>query len=267
MVRYFAILVVAALCSSVATASVHLAILPAASAVQSGSEFDVELTVTEAGTEFNGFDAYVEFDPAVLTFIQLPAVSQQGPLMQEACGNSPFHNFQIAPDSTSVSVNYVLLCAGVSVTGPGVIYRLRFRAEAESGTTHLRLLEGTSFYNAGVRILPLVIDDAVVNIGSGTDVPPEPVETSLNLRAAPNPFNPQTVVYFDVPRSGPVSLMIYAIDGHRVVTLIDTFLVDGPHNVPWNGRDQNGQQVAAGIYRLRLEAAGLSEMRSVALVK
>jgi len=248
-------------------ADVRVAILPATNVVAPGATFDVEFSVTEAGSGFNGFDLFVGYDPAVLTFISQPAISQQGPLMQEACENTPFHVFQIAPDSTSLSVTYVLLCAGVSVSGPGVVYRLRFQAGSTEDTTQLKLLEGTSFYNAGIIISPLVTEDAVVDIVSGTSTPPEPVETGLNLRAAPNPFNPQTVVSFDLPRPGVASLTIYATNGRKVITLMDDFLNSGLHRVPWNGQDQSGRQVASGIYRVRLEAVGLSELRSVALVK
>ena len=59
-------------------ADVNLGILPAAVSVQPGEIFDVELTITEAGSAFNGYDAIVGFDPAVLTFIELPAAQQEG---------------------------------------------------------------------------------------------------------------------------------------------------------------------------------------------
>jgi hypothetical protein len=248
-------------------AEVEVAILPAENVVAPGATFDVEFTVNGTGSGFNGFDLFVGYDPTLLTLIAQQAIEQQGPLMKEACDNTPFHVFQVASDSTKLSVTYVLMCAGVSVTGPGVVYRLRFQAGLTEGTTQLELLEGTNFYNAGIIVSPLVTENAVVDIVSGTNTPPEPVETGLNLRAAPNPFNPQTVVSFDLPRPGVASLTIYATNGHKVVTLMDDFLGSGLHRVPWNGRDQNGRAVASGIYRVRLEAVGLSEMRSVALVK
>lgn len=248
-------------------AEIEVAILPAENAVAPGATFDVEFTVTDAGSGFNGFDLFVGYDPTLLTFIPQQATAQQGPLMQEACDNTPFHVFQVAPDSTKLSVTYVLLCAGVSVTDPGVVYRLRFQAGPAEGTTQLELLEGTNFYNAGIIVSPLVTENAVVDIVSGTNTPPEPVETGLNLKTAPNPFNPQTVVSFDLPRPGVASLTIYATNGSKIITLMDDFLNSGLHRVPWNGRDQNGRTVASGIYRVRLEAVGLSEMRSVALIK
>jgi len=261
------VLILSALGVSPLYAAIHVAILPASVAVEPGNEFVVELTITEAGSAFNGFYAIVGYDPDLLTFIEMPAVEQQGQLMQDACANSPFHSFQIAPDSTSLSISYVLLCAGVSVTGPGVIYHLRFQAGPQNATTALTLLEGTEFYFAGIIIPELFTEDAEVVIGTGTDVPPERPVNGLNLRAAPNPFNPQTVISFRVLQSSPTTLSVFSVDGRLVTELIDTVLDRGVHSIVWNGRDQYGKQLASSIYHLRLETSGQTEIRPIMLVK
>jgi len=113
--------------ASAVLGDIHLAILPSPVIVQQGEVFDVELTITQAGSNFNGFDAIVGYDPSMVTFIQQSPSIQKGSLMQNACVTD-FHQFSIASDSTYVSITYIMLCAGVSVTGPGVVYRLRFQA-------------------------------------------------------------------------------------------------------------------------------------------
>jgi hypothetical protein len=247
-------------------ADIHLAIQPAVSSVDRGEIFDVELTVTEAGSEFNGFDAFVGYDPSRLTFIQQTANSQQGSLLQEAC-STEFHNFSIAGDSTSVGITYIILCAGVSVTGPGVVYNLRFQAKYTDGPTSLSILPNTQFYNAGIFVTPLITEDGVVVIGTETDVPSEGLEMGLRLRAAPNPFNPQTVLSFEIPHPSSVNLAVYTTGGRRIKTLINAFMNQGPHEFIWDGKDQSGRRVASGSYRVFLEAAGLSKSMSVVLVK
>src|SRR5438093_988198 len=49
-----------------AAAGVRVALQPANSTVAPGSEFDLSMEVTEAGSNFNGFDAYIGYDPAAL---------------------------------------------------------------------------------------------------------------------------------------------------------------------------------------------------------
>src|SRR5512145_2614324 len=121
--------VLLALCAvSPAHAAVRVALTPALQTVAPGSDFDVFVDVTEAGSAFNGFDLVVGYDPAALTFLPLsPTTLQQGCLMtgacSGACGNT-FHVFGAAGDSLAVSD--VLLCNQFSLTGPGRIYKLRF---------------------------------------------------------------------------------------------------------------------------------------------
>jgi len=245
---------------------INLAILPQTVTVDRGDIFDVELTVTEVGSDFNGFDAFIGYDPTKLTFIQQSDGAQQGSLLQEACGTE-FHQFAIANDSTYVSITYIILCAGVSVNGPGVVYNLRFQAKYTDGPTSLSILQGTQFFNAGIFVTPLITEDATVIIGTQTDVPSERLETGLRLNAAPNPFNPVTVLSFDIPHSSPVTLAVYSPAGKRITTLVNAFLNQGPHELVWDGRDHHGRRVASGAYRVRLETAGQSKSMSVVLVK
>ena len=119
--------IVAALCvlaAGVATparAGIKVGLTPAIQNVSLGATFDVYIDVTEAGSEFNGYDAVVSWNPAQLTFLPLtPTSNQQGCLMtggcSAACGNT-FHTFSSAGDSLAVS--NVLLCNNFSLTGPG----------------------------------------------------------------------------------------------------------------------------------------------------
>src|SRR5512143_2432122 len=99
-------LLLAAACGS-AHAGVEVALSPASLTVTPGSEFDLEIRVTSAGSSFNGFDAVVGYDPAALTFLPASPLSlQQGCLMtgecSAACGNT-FHQFSSGGDSLRVN--------------------------------------------------------------------------------------------------------------------------------------------------------------------
>ncbi len=71
----------------------------------------------------------------------------------------------------------------------------------------------------------------------------------------PNPFNPMTTVKFDLPRSGRVQLSIFDLRGRLVRDLISGQMEAGSHDVVWNGRNDQGQTAAAGVYFARLSSA------------
>ena len=89
-----------------------------------------------------------------------------------------------------------------------------------------------------------------------------------DLRAYPNPFNPQTTISFSLQSSERVHLAIYDMAGRRVRTLFGgTDLGAGDHQANWNGKDQYGQSSAAGVYIFRLEAGDFSTSQRIMLVK
>lgn len=255
-----------ALSAGIGHAGIHLAIIPETINVQPGEIFDVELTITEEGSAFNGYDAVVGFDPAVLTFLQRPQSEQEGPLMTEACSNR-FHIFEVLPAGDALSLSHVLLCAGVSLTGPGVVYRLRFQAGESNTTTAISLLEGTTFFLAGMAVSPVITEDAVVEVGDVSAVLPERPASQFALRAAPNPFNPMTAISFTLPESGWAHLSVFNANGFRVKRLLDEYVGPGRQEYFWDGRDEYGRIVGSGVYLLRLDVAGQREIRSVTLIK
>ena len=78
-----------------------------------------------------------------------------------------------------------------------------------------------------------------------------PGEFSLSSNY-PNPFNPQTLITFILPKPAFVNLEIYNTLGQRVRNLTDGFRQAGTHSVTWDGRDENGRKVASGVYLYRL---------------
>ena len=82
----------------------------------------------------------------------------------------------------------------------------------------------------------------------------------------PNPFNPSTTIPYSLSTSGHVRLDIFNITGQRVTTLVDTHIAEGAHTVSWNGRDESGKAVGAGIYLYRLVSGDHSEARKMLLI-
>jgi hypothetical protein len=83
----------------------------------------------------------------------------------------------------------------------------------------------------------------------------------------PNPFNPSTVIRYDLPQDGNVRLAVYSLDGRRVATLEDGLVGAGTHEAVWQGRDDQGLKVPSGVYFYRLETPGYRETLQMVLLK
>lgn len=70
----------------------------------------------------------------------------------------------------------------------------------------------------------------------------------------PNPFNAGTMISWQMPHSGRVTIDIYDVIGRRVCRLLDQQQNAGIHSLRWDGVDQAGQIVASGIYFCRITA-------------
>jgi hypothetical protein len=66
--------------------------------------------------------------------------------------------------------------------------------------------------------------------------------------AYPNPFNPSTVIEYGLPEIGQVNVTIYDILGHSIKTLVNQNQTAGWHSITWNGYNDNGSIVPAGLY-------------------
>jgi hypothetical protein len=68
------------------------------------------------------------------------------------------------------------------------------------------------------------------------------------LQNVPNPFAGTTSIAFVLPRAGFVRGEVFTIDGRMVARLCDTYMIPGRHSIEWDGRDDDGQRVASGVY-------------------
>ena len=83
----------------------------------------------------------------------------------------------------------------------------------------------------------------------------------------PNPFNPTTLIKYQLREDRSVSLAVYDILGRRVKTLVDQTQQVGYYSITWDGCDDSGQKAAAGVYLYRLQAGSFAQTRKMALIK
>lgn len=82
----------------------------------------------------------------------------------------------------------------------------------------------------------------------------------------PTPFGDRTEIHFQLPVAETHSLRVYDVSGRRIRTLSEGTLPAGGHAVVWNGRDDSGHAVPAGVYFFELRAAqGELRQRTVLL--
>ncbi len=74
------------------------------------------------------------------------------------------------------------------------------------------------------------------------------------LKAYPNPFQEEINLSFELIQKEKTTIEIFNIHGQSVHTLLSEVIPGGEHRVLWDGRDQNGQSMPAGIYLVRLRA-------------
>ncbi len=80
----------------------------------------------------------------------------------------------------------------------------------------------------------------------------------------PNPFNPATTIPLALPaQASEVALTIYNVLGQPVRRVWAGSLAAGEHRLAWDGRDAQGQPVAAGVYWYRLQVGDQTRTRKM----
>ncbi|MCJ7802382.1 MAG: T9SS type A sorting domain-containing protein, partial [Candidatus Marinimicrobia bacterium] len=84
------------------------------------------------------------------------------------------------------------------------------------------------------------------------------------LPAYTNPFNPSVTIKYGLDKDTRVFIQIYDITGQLISTLQNIEQIQGWHSVTWNGTNQQGKQVPAGLYLSRIVAG--SEVKTTKLM-
>ncbi|GJQ61597.1 MAG: hypothetical protein SCALA702_06500 [Melioribacteraceae bacterium] len=94
---------------------------------------------------------------------------------------------------------------------------------------------------------------------SESGILPEEFSLSQNF---PNPFNPSTNIYYNLPEAGHVKLFVYNILGERVAELVNKEMNKGNYKVEFNAL-----RFASGVYIYTLEHKNKILSRKMMLVK
>jgi len=207
------------------------------------------------------YQATLNWDPAVLQYIS-PFTPAPPPW------NTPIVN-QMNVGTGMVTWNQFVIGGSGGLVNI-IIFNFRAIGAAGSSTTldlDFSVLTSSTFQN----LLPIAtINDCTAQLVTGVKEEYSVLEVPKGYELQqnhPNPFNAGTDIQFALPRAGQIRLEIYNALGAKVRTLVDTPKETGPHRVHWDGTDENGKVVSAGLYAYRLQARGFTAERKMLLVK
>lgn len=249
----------------------HAYLLPDTSRVLPDSLVEIRFEVDSTAHQFNAYEVTIQFDPTVVSFESVI----EGPLMTDACLN----RFErVTETDSTVTYAHSLLCAGVSLDGPGVLSIFRFRADS-LGTSPITIISDPdrTFYDAGLYVWEnhptyprqVVFHDAAIVVEEPTTEVPERVPASgLRLSAArPNPMRQAGEIEYVLDHAGSASVRIHDVGGRLVRTLLDGWQTAGAHRIVWDGSDDEGRTAPSGVYFYRLEAGGESAQRRLTRIR
>ncbi|MCK6621236.1 MAG: T9SS type A sorting domain-containing protein [Calditrichaceae bacterium] len=98
----------------------------------------------------------------------------------------------------------------------------------------------------------------------------EPMHTTEQynlLQNYPNPFNPSTTIRYILPKSADVVLNIYNSLGQKIKTLVSNRQPAGVYQIEWDGKNENAERVASGVYLCRFSAGEFIETHKMLLLR
>ncbi len=87
------------------------------------------------------------------------------------------------------------------------------------------------------------------------------------LNNFPNPFNPETVIVYQIPKRTNVQIRIFNILGQSVRSLLNKIQAPGKYFVTWDGKNDSGQIMPSGIYFYQLKAGKFKATRRMLLLR
>ena len=216
--------------------------------VHIGQEYQLAVAMEEANNIYS-IEGAIEFDPNAIQ-------------INDLLWNQSFGNFFIEEESTDGLIRFVV--AGINPVG-GINELFKMNLEVLNGFT-----DATSINLINLRLN----ESSIIDLASSSELSQSvlsaedeiPYQFTLHNNY-PNPFNPETNIQFDIPEHLPVKLAIYDLSGKEVNILVQDTFAPGKYKVMWNGKDQYGQPVSAGMYIYQIEAGNFRNTKKLILLK
>ena len=83
----------------------------------------------------------------------------------------------------------------------------------------------------------------------------------------PNPFNSITTIQYSLHQEDKVTLILYDLKGSQIKTLINDRQIPGVKTLMWNGKNDAGEPVPAGIYLYTMASGNIITTRKLIFLK
>ncbi len=97
-----------------------------------------------------------------------------------------------------------------------------------------------------------------------TFLPKVPIKFLTNY---PNPFNPSTIIKFELSESYQTEVAIYNIRGQLVKVLAKENMTKGVHELTWNGLNESGNTCASGPYIYKVKCDDQIKVNKMLMLK
>jgi hypothetical protein len=87
------------------------------------------------------------------------------------------------------------------------------------------------------------------------------------LYLSPNPTRGTVDVQYTLKSAGLVEISVYDLSGRKIATVESGTRVAGAYRATWNTRDASGEEVAAGIYFVKLRTAAETTAERLTVVR
>jgi parallel beta-helix repeat protein len=104
--------------------------------------------------------------------------------------------------------------------------------------------------------------------GDGVDYHPNATPKEFSIaQNYPNPFNPSTTIEYTLPKDTQVRITIYNLLGRKVRTLVDEYQTAGRRRIVWDSKNDEGEEVASGIYFYQIKAGDFTQSKKMVIPK
>jgi len=120
-----------------------------------------------------------------------------------------------------------------------------------------------------VNITAGIVTTEDFNLEGNAVEDPQTPHISTSLKGIyPNPFNPETTISFSIYRDNtPIVIELYDLKGRKVKTLINSVYNRGEQQFHFSAKDEKNQDLASGVYFIRLAAPDYSKTVKALLLK
>ena len=105
------------------------------------------------------------------------------------------------------------------------------------------------------------------NINTGIEYEDDVILSYELLENYPNPFNPSTIIKYNVTQTGNVKLTVLNLLGEEIKILVDDYKQTGYYNVEWFGDNNSGTVQSSGVYIIRLQTPNSLQIKKALLIK